>query len=92
VGSGKRLTFGACEEVLSEWMAQDAFVTWAVHPAPWRFEEQLIAKLHLPLNLDKNKRHAFRIAFSEIGAKARERASQNFVGSGMIPPPYWPEG
>lgn len=72
-GSGKRLTFGAGEAVLSEWMAKNAFVNWLVHPAPWQLEEQLIAKLCLPLNLDKNDRHPFHIVLSEIRAKARER-------------------
>ena len=32
VGSGTRLTFGAGEQRLSEWMSENAFVSWIVHP------------------------------------------------------------
>ncbi len=35
VGSGKRLTFGPGEAVLSAWMGENAFVTWVEHPRPW---------------------------------------------------------
>jgi hypothetical protein len=45
---------------LSEPVAQNAFVTWLTHPAPWVLEEGLIATLRLPLNLEQNDRHPFR--------------------------------
>ena len=37
IGSGDRLTFGPGERILSGWMAENAFVTWAlrVHGHGW---------------------------------------------------------
>ncbi|CRI66925.1 conserved exported hypothetical protein [Thiocapsa sp. KS1] len=58
VGSGKRMTFAEGEGVLSGWMADNAFVTWVVDPAPWVLEEKLISGLSLPLNVDMNRGHA----------------------------------
>lgn len=43
VGSGNRMTFGAGEQALSAWMAQNAFVSWMVREAPWELEDDLIA-------------------------------------------------
>jgi hypothetical protein len=74
VGSGTRLTFAAGEEVLSEWMRQNAFVTWLVHPAPWELEKHLIGELALPLNLDQNDRHPLHAVLSQVRRKARARA------------------
>lgn len=34
VGSGKRMTFTDGEARLSEWLTDNAFVTWVVHPEP----------------------------------------------------------
>ncbi len=59
VGSGKRKTFGLDEAVLSNWMAQNAYVTWTLHPEPWHLEDELIGSLSLPLNIKGNERHAF---------------------------------
>ncbi len=70
VGSGKRMTFADGEGALSGWMADNAFVTWVVEPAPWVLEVELIAGLSLPLNLDMNRGHAF----SEILRVVRRRA------------------
>ncbi len=36
VGSGRRMTFHVGEKVLSEWMGENAFVSWFVHEEPWR--------------------------------------------------------
>lgn len=59
------MTFVAGEQVLSAWMEQNAFVSWVIDPQPWHLEEQLIAGLDLPLNLDGNSRHNFHLILSE---------------------------
>ena len=74
VGSGWRLTFGAGEELLSDWMHANAFVTWQTHPEPWVLEEQLICKLSLPLNLDMNSEHPFHATLSNIRRQAKAAA------------------
>jgi hypothetical protein len=74
VGSGTRLTFGAGEATLSAWMQEHAFVTWMVHPTPWLVEEELIGRLSLPLNLDKNDGHPFRTVLSQLRREAKLRA------------------
>lgn len=51
VGSGKQTTLAGGEAVLNQWMAENAMVSWVVRPEPWLFEDQLIADLVLPLNL-----------------------------------------
>jgi hypothetical protein len=73
VGSGKRMTFSEGEQTLSDWMAQNAFVVWMVHPEPWEVEEALIQQLSLPLNLDQNRHHVFHQVLS---AKRREAKAQ----------------
>lgn len=74
VGSGKRLTFGEGERVLSSWMADHALVSWIVHPEPWLVEERLIAHLDVPLNLDGNHHNAFHPSLTLARAKAVTRA------------------
>ena len=76
VGSGTRMTFGAGEQVLSAWMAENAFVSWVVRDAPWELEDDLIAALDLPLNLKGNQRHPFHRVLSQERAQwvARARA------------------
>lgn len=59
VGSGKRQTFAGGEAVLTEWMAENAAVSWVLHPEPWYLEAKLINALHLPLNIQGNERNAF---------------------------------
>ncbi len=70
VGSGKRMTFSEGESKLNDWLDQNAFVAWVVHPRPWLLEEELIASISLPLNLDGNGRHPF----AEVLAAKRRRA------------------
>lgn len=72
-GSG-RLTFGAGEADLSNWMAQHARVAWVVDEEPWLREPQFISKLVLPLNLDQNEGNPFRQPLSEARRLQRERA------------------
>ncbi len=76
VGSGKRLTFGPGEATLSQWMEENAFVTWQVDAEPWKLERQLIGETKLPLNLDMNSSHVFHRALSGLRREARERARQ----------------
>ena len=75
VGSGTRLTFADGEAKLSEWMEQNAFVVWAVHPQPWEPEHELISHLSLPLNLDQNAEHPFHSTLSGLRKVARAEAT-----------------
>jgi hypothetical protein len=56
VGSGRRYTFtNTGEQLLDDWMRQNAFVTWVETGAPWELETQLLSSgLRLPLNVDGN--------------------------------------
>jgi hypothetical protein len=72
VGSGIRMTFGhAGEARLTEWMAVNARVVWAVTAIPWLAEKGLIARLVVPLNLDQNRHNVFHAELS--AARARQR-------------------
>lgn len=51
VGSGNRMTFVEGEQALSGWMAQNAYVSWVIRGRPWELEDELIAELDLPVNL-----------------------------------------
>jgi hypothetical protein len=80
VGSGKRMTFGKeGEERLTRWMAENAFVTWVIHPRPWDLEIEAIRSLSLPLNLDKNKNHAFHLVLSNMRREAKQNARDKEV-------------
>jgi hypothetical protein len=48
------MTFCDGEDLLSNWMGGNAFVSWTVTPEPWVTEAQLIASENLPLNIDQN--------------------------------------
>jgi hypothetical protein len=74
VGSGKRMTFKDGERILSEWLEKNAFVAWVVHEKPWELEEELFNCISLPLNLDKNKAHAFHPTLSKLRSEAKELA------------------
>ena len=74
VGSGKRLTFGSGETTLTDWMAENALVTWIATPAPWEVEAQLLDELDLPLNLDQNSGNHFYPTLREVRKDAREKA------------------
>jgi len=76
VGSGKRRTFSTGEQLLSRWMAANAFVCWIEDPEPWAPEEALIVRYDLPLNLDQNKRNAFHPELSAIRRAAKEHAAR----------------
>lgn len=74
VGSGLRMTFGAGEKILSEWLDENALVAWLTCGEPWRVEEGLIRSVSLPLNLDQNRNHAFHAVLSEKRRVAKQRA------------------
>ena len=76
VGSGKRLTFGDGEEILSRWLDDHAGVVWVEDHEPWLLEERLIDDLYLPLNLDQNKTHPFHPHLSKARAEAKARARE----------------
>jgi hypothetical protein len=74
VGSGNRLTFCDGEERLSEWLAENALVTWEVTAEPWLLEHALISAVPLPLNFDQNASHAFCSTLAGIRRAARDGA------------------
>ncbi|MFF8271916.1 GIY-YIG nuclease family protein [Streptomyces sp. NPDC016562] len=77
VCSGKRMNFGKVGEAkLSEWMADNARVSWIEQSEPWDLEAQLISQLDLPLNLDQNRHNAFYSRLKELRAQARQRARE----------------
>ncbi len=77
VGSGDRLTFGNGEEILSNWMSENAYVTWLVRDEPWLFEDQLIKMLSLPLNLKGNESHPFHPILTKFRSECRHEALTN---------------
>jgi hypothetical protein len=75
VGSGRRRTFGRHgEALLTDWMADNALVSWVVLHEPWLFEKDLIDTLDLPLNLSGNKHNAFHTDLTGRRAEAEKKA------------------
>ena len=74
VGSGRRMTFGAGEQALDDWLGRSARIAWMVCDEPWKTEEYLIRTVSLPLNLDQNLHHLFHSKLSEIRRLAKARA------------------
>ena len=74
VGSGKRMTFSQGEEALSDWMSENAYVSWIVHGEPWLVEVQAIKQLSLPLNLRDNERHPFHRTLTSIRRDMKRKA------------------
>jgi hypothetical protein len=70
VGSGSRRTFLDGEQTLSSWMAEHALVSFVPHKRPWELEDQLIASLDLPLNLEGNSRNPFHVQLTDIRKRA----------------------
>ena len=78
-GNSHRLTFGAGEAVLSDWMAENAFVVWAEIAEPWAYEEALIHRIDVPLNLEHNAHHPFAHVLKKLRADARAAATAAFA-------------
>jgi hypothetical protein len=76
VGSGNRMTFVEGEQVLSAWMAENAYVTWMVRPRPWELEHALIAALDVPLNLQGNQHNRFHPVLTGLRARCVARARE----------------
>ena len=74
VGSDERMTFWEDEKTLSEWMGENAFVTWIYQEKPWILEEELISRLFFPLNLQMNKHNINYPIISSIRSKAKVNA------------------
>jgi hypothetical protein len=72
--SGRRTTFVGGEQILSAWMAENAFVSWVVREQPWDLEDVLIRELDLPLNLKGNSRNRFHPALTEARARCLAQA------------------
>ena len=79
VGSGRRMTFSEGEAVLSQWMADNAFVCWQQEDAPWLRERELIEELPLPLNLDGNKSNPFAAMVSGLRRSSWARSILLYV-------------
>jgi len=82
VGSGLRMTFGVGEQILNEWLDQNARVAWLTCGEPWRVEEELIRSVSLPLNLDQNRNHGFHAQLTERRRVAKARARELPVACG----------
>lgn len=70
-----RLTLGgAGEDTLSQWMSDNAYVSWHVHSRPWDVEDGIFRLVNLPLNIKDNARNPFRakleMARTELGCRA----------------------
>ena len=76
IGSGKRQTFAGGEAVLNQWMAENAAVSWVLHPEPWFLEPKLIASLDLPLNFQDNERNAFAPELKRLRREAAVKAGK----------------
>ncbi len=55
-------------------MANNALVSWVVHPQPWVLERELIDTLDVPLNLQDNKHNAFHTDLTRLRAEAERNA------------------
>lgn len=76
VGSGRRMTFGAGERILSDWLERNARVAWLACDEPWRIEAHMIRSVSLPLNLDQNRHHGFHSELAERRRAAKARARE----------------
>lgn len=74
--SEQRLTFVDKEMQLSDWLQQNAYVTWCKGKEPWRLEDMLIRDLFLPLNLECNKSHPFYPTLHRIRENAKRKARE----------------
>lgn len=90
--SRTRMTFVDGEQRLSAWLADNAFVVWAIRSEPWKVEVELIQSLSLPLNLQHNRRHPFYPVLSAKRHLARNQASSlpvyrinQGLGGGLAP-------
>ena len=76
VGSERRMTFGAGERLLNDWLTRNARVVWLTCDEPCRVEEELIRSVSLPLNLDQNRHHGFHAELTEKRRAAKAMARE----------------
>lgn len=76
IGSGKRQTFAGGETILTQWMAENAMVSWVLHPEPWFLEAKLMKALDLPLNIQDNERNAFAPELKRLRRDAAVKAGK----------------
>jgi hypothetical protein len=57
-------------------MGENARVAWHMCEEPSKVEEELIATVDLPLNLDQNRRHGFHAVLCNIGREAKAKARE----------------
>jgi hypothetical protein len=76
IGSGKRQTFAGGEAALTRWMADNATVSWVLHPEPWFLEAKLLNALDLPLNIQDNDRNAFAPELKRLRKEAAVKAGK----------------
>src|SRR5215469_9061780 len=74
VGSGNRMSFAEGEQALSAWMAKNAYVSWVAREWPWELEDELIATLDLPLNLQGNPHNQFHPVLTGVRARCVAQA------------------
>lgn len=80
-GSTGRLTFGEGEEKLTEWMSENARVSWIECAEPWIVEPKVIRSLYLPLNLKDNGHCAFAAVLSALRSHHKAAARPKRSGS-----------
>ena len=68
------MTFVEGEQMLSAWMAENAYVSWVVRDRPWELEDELIAVLDLPLNLQGNQHNLFHPVLTGVRAECVAQA------------------
>jgi hypothetical protein len=76
VGSGKKQTFAGDEATLTEWMGENATVSWILHPEPWYLEAKLLAAVDLPLNFQGNERNTFAPELKRLRREAAVKAGK----------------
>ncbi len=75
--SEKSRTWGSTgERALSEWIAANVLVCWAVHPSPWEVEEELLRRYCVPLNIKHNPTNVFRRDLKALRRQAKLAASR----------------
>lgn len=80
IGTGKRRTFAGGEPVLTQWMADNAQVSWLPHPEPWLIEPKMLASFDLPLNgQEANRDNAFYPELKRLRTAAMKSADKQRV-------------
>jgi hypothetical protein len=64
------MTFAGGERGFTEWMAENAFVSWWACERPWELEHHLIGALDVPLNLQRNRHNRFHAQLTRARADA----------------------